>query len=57
MEIQDVVDRQAANLNHQRKINREILEDLMSHRVTEEDAKTILTGIIKKEIRNLTVNY
>jgi len=56
-EAQRLADRKAANLNHQRKINREALEGFVDHGLTEELAKNIITLIAKGEIKHISIKY
>lgn len=52
-----IADRKAANLNHQRKVNREILADLEQVGIDEELGKLLITLIVKKKVRNVQINY
>lgn len=55
-EEKKVADRKAANLNHQRRINREALEDLMTI-VDEEQGKKIIAALVNSQIRHIEINY
>ena len=46
-----------ANKNHQKKINNEILDDLVLLGCSEDLAKSIITSIAKDQIRNLFIRY
>ena len=51
-------EKRAKNLAHQKKINREALEDIMMElQCTEETGKKIICLIGKNKIRNITINY
>jgi len=51
-------DRAAANLNHQRKINREAVEDFVEYLgVSVAVGKAIVEVLAKKKIRKCTINY
>lgn len=52
-----IADRKSANKNHQRRIHREIIEDLEKAGVKSDKATDILVAIVKKEIRNLYIKY
>lgn len=51
-----IADRKAANLNHQRRINKEALTDLMTI-VGEEQGKEIIKALVNNQIRHITINY
>jgi hypothetical protein len=46
-----------ANNAHRQKINTEALEDLMKIGLSQDVAKLVIIGIVRGEIRNITVNY
>lgn len=48
---------QAANKEHRRKINMEILADLMAAGISEEDSKRIIVHIANGQVRHLTIDY
>ena len=51
-------ERKDANKNHQRRINREACEDLISELgISKVEAAFIVTCIIKNQIRNITIKY
>ena len=50
-------ERKAANKNHQRRINREVLEDLVINAIDEATAKCLIEMIAKNQISHLTINY
>jgi hypothetical protein len=52
-----ITDRKAANLNHQRKINREILGDMEALGFDIEISKLFISAINTKKIRNLKILY
>jgi len=49
--------KQAANKNHQKKINNEALDDLVGLGCTPELAKTIVIALANKSVRNVSINY
>lgn len=57
--IADEKARQAANIEHQKKINNDILEDLTKNimGLPEWAAKEVITYIAKGKIRHITINY
>ncbi len=55
-EAKAMEDRKAANKNHQKRINREALADLMTL-VDEEKGIEIITAIATHQIRHTTINY
>lgn len=51
-------DRKAANVEHQRAINREVVSSLIAvSGITEEQAKSILCATVRKEIPHLLIQY
>lgn len=52
-----VSERKARNIAHQRKVNREALEDFTKNDIDEELGKKVISLIAKKLIRNITINY
>lgn len=57
--IKAEADAQAANIEHQRVYNREALADIMTTcpELTESQATALLTGIIRRKIRHISINY
>lgn len=53
----EVADRKAANVAHQRKVNREAVESFVENGITEEIAKKIITMIAHDKIKNITIGY
>lgn len=49
-------ERKAANKNHQKRINREALEDLVTL-IPEDKAKEIIVAIVNTQIRHISINY
>lgn len=52
-------DAKAANIEHQRKFNREALDDILATcpSLTEDQATILLTGIVRRKIRHISINY
>ncbi len=53
----DKAEKKAANVAHQKKINREALNCFMKEGIKEGQAREIITMIAHKKIKNITVNY
>lgn len=53
----DAEARRKANENHQRKINREALDSMISAGFDEEISRKMIGAIIKGVIKNITINY
>lgn len=49
--------RRDADKNHKRKVNGEILHDLMMHGFDEEDAKALIKDIVNGKIRHTSIKY
>jgi hypothetical protein len=50
-------ERKAANVAHQKKINREALESLVSIGFGEDSAKQFISSVAKGLVKNITINY
>lgn len=50
-------DRRAANVAHQRKVNREAVADLMTLGLTEEQGKTVVAALAKGAVKHCTIQY
>lgn len=46
-----------ADTKHKAKVNNSILKVLVSHGISEDDAKTMIKLTVKNELPNLTINY
>ena len=55
--IEEIADKKAANLNHQRKIHREIIEDMSAIFGDEFKIVEFIKKAATNQIRNITVNY
>ena len=57
--IKAEADAKAADIEHQRTYNREVLADIMATcpELTESQATALLTGIIRRKIRHISINY
>lgn len=57
--IKAEADAKAADIEHQRTYNREALADIMATcpELTESQATALLTGIIRRKIRHISINY
>ena len=50
-------ERKAADLIHRKKINNEVLEDLLKTGLREENALPLMKAIVNGDVRNVTINY
>jgi len=50
-------EKKAANVAHQRKINREALDDFVKNGIPEEFGKKVISLVAKKEIRHIRIEY
>lgn len=58
LQKQREIEAREADVNHKRKINKQIINDLIEHSgLNEEQAKQLITCIVKKQISNITINY
>lgn len=57
--IKEEADAKAANIEHQREFNREALADILATcpNLTEDQATILLTGIIRRKIRHISIQY
>lgn len=46
-----------ADTQHRKRINREALEDMVALGISEADAQTVIIGIAKGNVRNITIKY